>query len=62
MSDTRSRTIVIRVRPVLHDLLKEQAAQEETTVSQVVRRILAKNYEQRPRVTRIHPAGSNLKT
>jgi uncharacterized protein (DUF1778 family) len=45
MTETRSQTIVIRIKPVLHDLIKSEADADNTTVSQVVRRILARNYE-----------------
>ena len=47
MTDNRSTTIQVRVKPQLRDLIKADAAERELTESQIVRSILAAYYKAR---------------
>ena len=49
--DTRSETIIVRVKPQLRALIKAEAKLQEVPESRIIRAILVKHYE-----------GANLKT
>ena len=45
MPETRSETLVLRVKPTLRERIKADAQQQSVSESQIVRGILARHYE-----------------